>query len=101
MSVGPGDGARLRRIEDELVRDDPSLVAHFRSWRTPEGPPAGWSVVPPWAAAVFLVGMTTWMVTPLIGSIVGVALAVRWLGNRSATRARAVRHGKGSARRRR
>ncbi len=101
MSVGAGDGARLRRIEDELVRDDPSLVAHFRAWRTPEGPPPGWTVLPPWAAAALLVGMTTWMLSPVVGSIVCVALGVGWLRRRAVARARAARPGeRGPSRRR-
>jgi hypothetical protein len=100
MSVGAGDGARLRRIEDGLARDDPSLVAHFRSWRSPDGPPPGWSVLPPWVAAVFLFAMTTWMLGPVVGSVVGGALGLQWLRKRSA--ARAVRPGgRGSSRRRR
>ncbi len=101
MSVGAGDGARLRRIEDELARDDPSLVAHFRAWRTPEGPPPGWTVLPPWAAAALLVGMTTWMLSPVVGSIVCVALGVGWLRRRAVARARAARPGeRGPSRRR-
>jgi len=103
MSVGAGDEARLRRIESELVQDDPSFVARFRSFPPADGPGVlpGWSVVPPRVAMAFLVGLATWMLTPVIGAILVVTLAVCVLCRRWEARACAVRDpGRGSPRRR-
>ena len=102
MSVGAGDGSRLRRIEDELLRDDPSFVARFRSWGPADGPGVlpGWSVLPRWIAVIFLVGLTTWLLSPVLGTVVAAVGGLWWLRKRAAARAGAVRR-PGVSRRRR
>ena len=87
MSLDAQDGARLRRIEFGLTRDDPSFVARIRSWRPEPGVPPGWTTVPRWAALAFLVGLSTWMLTPVLGTIVLVLAGLGWLWQRAATRA--------------
>lgn len=88
MALDAGDGARLRRIEVGLVHDDPLFVARFRSWRPSSGPgvPPGWSVLPPWVAVVFLIGLTTWMLTPGVGVIVLLVGGLWWLHDRAGAR---------------
>ena len=71
VSLDAGDQARLRRIEAELVAADPVLAGRFRRWQ-PE-----FAVVPPWVLVVFLVGFTTWMVSPTVGAVIAVVAACR------------------------
>lgn len=85
MSLDAGDQARLMRIEAELAAADPALARRFRRWKSSGGHEVvgpGWSAVPGWALMVFLVGFTTWMVAPAVGSAVAVvaccAAARRW-----------------------
>ena len=88
MSLDAGDRARLMRIEAELAAADPALARRFRRWKSSGGHEVvapGWSSVPGWALVVFLVGFTTWMVAPAVGSAVAVVAccgaARRWARN--------------------
>lgn len=89
MGLGSGDEDRLRGIEAELTASDPQLAARFRRWRRPRGAPvpAGWTVVPAWAAAVFLVAASAWVVSPGTGWLLAV-VAVVWAARTARRRAR-------------
>jgi Protein of unknown function (DUF3040) len=85
VALDPGDRDRLTQIEIELAETDPDLAKRFRRWKSPAGPQVdggGWSVVPPWMLMVFLVGFTSWMVTPVLGCMVAV-VAGCWVARRS------------------
>jgi Protein of unknown function (DUF3040) len=91
VSLDAGDRARLMRIEAELAAADPALARRFRRWKSSGGHEVvapGWSAVPGWALVVFLVGFTTWMVAPAVGSAVAVVAccgaARRWARNQEA-----------------
>jgi hypothetical protein len=78
MTLGPRDRDRLMRMEAELADSDPALVARFRrafAWKHAPVRP-DWCVAPPWTLMVFLVGFTTWVVSPVVGTVV----AAVWLG---------------------
>ena len=85
MALDAGDLARLQRIEAVLAHDDPALVEQLRSWRpSPLAP--GWSVVPLWASLAFLVGFSSWMLSPFVGLTVVVVAGTAWLYVRAARR---------------
>jgi len=93
VSLDAGDRARLMRIEAELAAADPALARRFRRWKSSDGLEVagpGWSAVPTWMVVVFLVGFTTWMVAPAVGSAVAVVAccgaARRWARNQEAWR---------------
>ena len=94
MALNAEDQARLQRIESSLACTDPALARRFRSWRPPSGQRPtlpGWSAVPGWAMAVFLVGFTWWVLSPVVGVLVVIGFAAFWVHQRAAARARPAR----------
>ena len=88
MGLSGGDRARLGRMEAELAWAPPALVARFRRWPAADADPApsGWSAVPPWTMLVFLVASCAWVLAPIVGWLVAIVGAVRWLRQRRAAR---------------
>lgn len=106
MSLDAGDRARLMRIEAELAAADPALARNFRRWKSSGGHEVagpGWSTMPEWVLVVFLVGFTTWMVAPAVGSAVAVVAccwaARRWARKQEVRRGDLLWGGNGSGRR--
>ena len=85
MALDAQDQARLQRIESALVSADPALARRFRSWQPssrqrPLLP--GWSSVPSWAAAVFVVAFAGWVLSPVLGVVVVIGIAASCLWQR-------------------
>ena len=85
MALDAEDQARLQRIESDLISADPALARRFRSWQPssrqrPLLP--GWSSLPGWATAVFLVAFTGWVLSPVLGVVAVIGVAFCWLWQR-------------------
>jgi Protein of unknown function (DUF3040) len=96
VALDAEDQARLSRIESDLASADPALATRLRSWRPSaqqRATPPGWSVAPGWMLAVFLVGFTGWVLSPVVGALVVVGLAACLLWKRVPGAVRAPRRG--------
>jgi len=96
MALDAEDQARLRRIESDLASGDPAFASRLRSWRPSSrrwALPSGWSEVPGWALAVFLVAFAGWVLSPGVGALIVMAVAGARLWTQAVARVRPPRRG--------